>query len=99
MESNKTQEDRLLEAIKEAGLKGYNSFDADYRLHIKQAPARLFGLKRRGYIFITKINPDKSVNWILAHQPSKERKKTEEPYKPLGRWEFDNETGMARYVI
>lgn len=64
-----TQKQLILGYLKQSGNSGLNSYDADYKLHCKQAPARIWELKRDGYTIVTRTNADKSVNWILASSP------------------------------
>lgn len=65
-----TQEQKLLELLKEGKV---NSFDATYIYGIKQAPARIKGLKKQGYtIHKSAMYPNRSVDWSLTELP-KER--------------------------
>lgn len=62
-----TQEQKLLELLKEGKV---NSFDATYIYGIKQAPARIKGLKKKGYkIHKSSTYPNRSVDWSLTELP------------------------------
>ena len=64
-----TQQNLILQLLQEKGSQGLNSYDADYLYHVKQAPTRIWEIKKSGHTIITRTNPDKSVNWILTHSP------------------------------
>ena len=81
-----TQKQKILQYLKQAGTDGLNSYDADYSLHIKQAPARIWDLKQDGYTIVTRTNADKSVNWILASSPVV--KKIEAPVNDYSKYVF-----------
>ena len=66
---NMTQQNLILQLLQEKGSQGLNSYDADYLYHVKQAPTRIWEIKKSGHTIITKTNPNKSVNWILTHSP------------------------------
>lgn len=60
-----TQKQRLLEALKNAGTSGVNSFFATYSMSIKQAPTRIRELKDLGFDIKSISKKDGSVNWVL----------------------------------
>jgi hypothetical protein len=62
-----SQKETLLAVLREKG--SVNSYDADYVLHIKQAPTRIHELKKDGYLITSRTKADKSVDWILLDEP------------------------------
>ena len=70
-----TQHNKILNALKLAGDKGINSFSARSELQVIQLPTRVWELKRLGHQIIEKVNPDKSVNYILTSSPAIKQEK------------------------
>lgn len=95
MKKINTQQQRLLEALREAGSEGVNSYYATYKMNIKQAPTRLFEIKQMGFAIIKRRNNDGSVNWILAHEPKQYRS---QDYKPTGQWVYVGNTAIWKTI-
>ena len=87
-----TQKDTLLNLLRENGSRGINSYDADYILHIKQAPTRIHELKQLGYTIVARTNKDKSVNWILTNSPVIKTPIIENSIE----WEFDGNVARIK---
>lgn len=65
-----TQRQRILNELIDLKEVGLNSYYATYDLRIKQAPTRIWELKKEGFVIETKSNKDGSVNWtLIAHPP------------------------------
>lgn len=87
------QHKEILGTLRANGNKGLNSFT--YRTSWIQLPVRIKELKGKGFLIMTRHNPDRSVDYVLAHEPS--QYKTEaEPYKPQGEWVFEGNN--ARFI-
>jgi lysozyme family protein len=48
-QEKKTQEERILDLLRERGAAGVANWEIPAQLHILQYNARIFGLKRKGY--------------------------------------------------
>jgi hypothetical protein len=85
----------ILDHLIKAGTKGINSYGVDRKLAL-QLPARIWELSHKyNCVIIKRRNPDRSINYVLAHVPSTLRKKQDIP-KPKGQWDFS--TGKAVWV-
>lgn len=60
--NNKTQRQKLLEALKQGPV---NSYKATYLMGVKQAPTRIKELKDLGYNITSVVKKDRSVDWVL----------------------------------
>lgn len=63
----KTQREKVLELLKQAGRQGINSFSE--RATALQLPTRIFELKKEGYLITTRRHKDASVDYILMGGP------------------------------
>jgi len=66
-----TQRQRIINVLIENREQGLNSYFATYQMRIKQAPTRIWEIKKEGYRIITIPQKDGSVNWILEAYPPK----------------------------
>lgn len=69
----KTQKNKTLDLLLEAGTRGVNSHDLTYIYSIKQAPTRVKELKEQGYNITSQALPNKSVQYVLDGVPVKDR--------------------------
>lgn len=61
----KTQQEKILALLQQAGILGINSYDLTYKYSCKQAPTRIKELKELGYQIVSKQKPNRSVQYIL----------------------------------
>jgi hypothetical protein len=90
MTDYKTQEDKLLDLLINNGNKGVNSYYATFTMRIKQAPARIKGLKKRGMLIVSRNKADRSVDWILISIPTRLQKQDQPTFEPKGIWDFSS---------
>ena len=88
MDYKRTQQAVILDLLMEAGNTGVNSFDLDYKYHIKQAPTRIYELQKKGHRITTIKQKNRSVNYILENEI-----KQETQY----RWEFEGNIARKIY--
>lgn len=69
----KTQRNKVLDLLLEAGTRGVNSHDLTYIFSIKQAPTRVKELREAGYNIVSETLPNKSVQYVLDGVPLKDR--------------------------
>src|SRR4051812_7592194 len=60
-----TQQEKILALLRHAGPLGVNSYDLTYVHRIKQAPARIWGLKEKGYSIAKKDLRNGSTQYYL----------------------------------
>lgn len=61
-----TQRNKVLRLLRQAGSNGVSSYEFTYTHHIKQAPTRIWELKRLGHIINERPADQKSVRYILV---------------------------------
>lgn len=61
-ERRASQRDRIMGLLRRGPV---NSYDLTYRHHIKQAPTRIFELRKRGVQILSKKRADHSVDYHL----------------------------------
>lgn len=66
-----TQQNKILNLLKQMGSVGINSYDLTYIHSIKQAPTRVKELRLQGYSIISKPLSNRSVQYILTPTVSK----------------------------
>jgi len=64
-----TQQQRVLQLLKESGRSGVNSHDLTYIHGIKQGPTRVSELEDQGYKITSLPSQNKSVNYVLDYVP------------------------------
>ena len=89
--SNKTQEGRILNLLRQRGSRGVYAWEIIKDLYILQYNARIWGLKRKGFI----IDNEKPGYFVLKEDQEAERIEKEKKMK----WEFDSKNGVARQVL
>lgn len=96
------QQTIILQALRQAGDVGVNSYDLRFKFHLIQAPVRIKELKVKGFVIATRDKKDRSVDYILMHEPEEkvllhgEKPKKEE--EPKLEWQTDHKTNTARLV-
>lgn len=73
MISTATQRQRILELLKQRGSLGVNSYELTYKYSIKQAPTRIYELKKLGHKISSSFLKDRSVQYTLDKEMVKER--------------------------
>lgn len=90
------QQTIILQALRQAGTTGVNSYDLRFKFHLIQAPVRIKELKEKGIAIITRDKKDRSVDYILVHEPEEkvllhgEKPKADEKKRP--QYEFIGST-------
>lgn len=95
-----TQQEKILNLLRQTGSVGVNSYDLTYKYSIKQAPTRIKELKELGYKIVSVRQKNRSVNYVLVFESStssiKPQSKVEE--KPKLELVLDKSTNTYRYV-
>lgn len=68
-----TQRNKVLALLKQAGLRGVNSYTFTYSYQVKQAPTRIKELKDLGHTIISRTEKNRSVTYILQNSPALKR--------------------------
>lgn len=66
------QQSIILQALRQAGDRGVNSYDFRFKFHIIQAPVRVKELKEKGFVIASRDKKDKSCDYVLIHEPISE---------------------------
>ncbi len=94
------QQTIILQALRQAGSMGVNSYDLRFKFHLIQAPVRVKELKEKGFLIIARDKKDRSVDYILMQEPEENKvelhsdKKKEEKTQP--KYEF---IGDVAYLV
>lgn len=94
------QEKEVLDILISVGKRGMNSFDKRWRQRYIQLPARIFGLKRKGYFITTRRLGNGSVDYILLEHLVGVKDPPQpivDPSRPTTRIEWGDD-GVAREV-